>query len=89
MKVVAALAQRVGDLVLHLSLGGLAGAHLALHLALVVWVVPSRVRGVKNDGEAHDLTKSLGWTRNARPQRALRGLRTRREMPAKRQSQKA
>jgi hypothetical protein len=36
---VAALAKRVGDLVLHLRLGGLPGAHLALHLALVVWVV--------------------------------------------------
>ena len=34
--IVTALAKRVGDLVLHLRLGRLPGAHLALHRALVV-----------------------------------------------------
>ena len=54
------LAQRVGDLVLHLGLVVLPGGHLLGHLAGVVLVVPAVVGGVEDYGDAHAAPGSGG-----------------------------
>jgi hypothetical protein len=51
--VMSALAQRMGDLVLHFWFVRAPGADLTLHLLLVVRVVPPAVWGIEDDSDPH------------------------------------
>src|SRR5215204_5110061 len=68
-----AFTERVADLVLHLGLVDFPGGDFPLHLGLVLRVLPPRVRGVKNDCNAHG-SRSMGPGCNASPLLVLRGL---------------
>jgi hypothetical protein len=68
-----AFTKGVADLVLHLRLVDLPGGDFPLHLGLVLRVLPPRVRGVKNDCNAHG-SRSTGPGGNASPLLVLRGL---------------